>query len=100
MIKNFILFEKLNQGEPKVGHYVICEDINDDLFPDLENYLSANIGIIKTIMGKITFLVEYKNSSLSFFTNDLRPFLREEIKYWSKDKEDLLPFLDAKKFGL
>jgi len=118
MIKNFKIFENINQGEPEVGDYII-------VYEQFEDELNSNIGELIKIFSKNTddyknsdydvrydypYIVKFDNLSKKLqsdkglwntdFPSHTRIYSRKEIKYWSKDKEDLQKILDAQKFGL
>jgi len=101
MIKNFMLFEKINQGEPGVDDYVICENY--------ENYIDSWNKVISKTIGRIV-RIDIADSYTVLYVPPIFDakgeihttynFLIEDIKYWSKDKQDLQEILDAEKFGL
>lgn len=103
-------YEEINQTEPKVDDFVICEEENtniDDV--KIVQFTKNNIGQIMEIKGTdiYKFRIKYDNvpDDLSYkllLHNDVytRPMAREEIKYWSADKNELLPLLTANKYNL
>ena len=105
--------------EPKVGDYVACEEnllfsSEDDL--SNHNFISNNIGRITKIEEEgpyrdsykdkvyIAYIVEYDNVpkdkkyNILYFKNLF--FSLREIKFWSKNKEDVEEYLTAKKYNL
>jgi len=82
MIIKYKIFEKLNQGEPEVGDYIIIKNkigqITND-FPNLNN-------------KPATYETKFDNQIwwISF----------DEIRYWSKDKKDLERVLKTKNYSL
>lgn len=114
MIVKFKLFEELNESSPKIGDYVIIEKEFDD-FEDKNNiiFINSSIGYIWKSPGASTHIVKYynipDNIKQYFQYSDYSEGLKignsiitnnEEIKYWSKDKEDLLPFIATNKYNL
>ena len=108
MIIKFKLYETLNQGEPKIGDYVIC-DIN-------YGFLSIYVEFVSNSIGKIfkksedCFYVKYYNipeeilSDFKYSDYSERInvgnaiFVHEtDVLYWSKNKQDLEEFLATKK---
>ena len=113
MIIKFKIFEEINDGKPQVGDYVICEEENFNKNP-VKKYVNENIGKIIKIHSPnsiLWFLIEY---DIDFITCGFdidkfqleedpigcRNMNRDEIKYWSKDKEELESILSAKKYNL
>jgi len=113
-------YKNLNNNEPMEGDYVICEE--DEYYP---NYPIESVNtLIKNNIGRI-ITIEYsyinKNNDRYYITYDnipeecddyfsdiynngfkfkTRDMLREEIKYWSKNKKDLEIILQANKYNL
>ena len=119
------LFEELNIGEPQIGDWVICKDLDVDAdgIDEINNFLEKNIGYylrtpnlndsnikINTDLRKTyKYLIQYRNvpdeleEEFNFGEpNDFncRIMKREEILFWSKDKKDLDPFITANKYNL
>jgi len=103
MITNFKLYEKLNDGMPEVGDYVICSksDFSSDEF--VEN----NIGkILKDDKSNYyPYYITYDNIPDSLIDRRVNKiatilFKRKDILYWSKDKEELEAILQTNKFNL
>ena len=103
MITKFKLFGSINEGEPKVGDYVICEEsVSGEV---VKEFISNNIGIFSKSIHDETFKysIEYENipdNIYGAFTNKCRRMSRQEIKYWSKDKEELEILLVTNKYNL
>ena len=112
MITEFRLYE-INNNEPELGDYVICN--NNDRSDDLEEinyFIDNNIGqIINNKSIKYTgypYIVKYSNIPTEFSiytcyeydTNDNIQFNRSEILYWSKNKEELESILNTNKFNI
>ena len=130
MIIKFQLYEKLNQGVPEEGDYVICEPQSFHKAPEIKEYLSHSIGRINRIGGEeyhsgrsiesdhlIYFTDIPQNKSfdmLNFFDFKRRDkndysgefniyckfFNSRNIIYWSKDKKDLERLLKTNKYRL
>jgi len=112
MIKNFKIFESINQGEPKIGDYVIVND-NTDNCEELKMFVGKIFTIDKFNHNLYPYIIYYDNlpEKLKKDNNiwsayeeykllNSRIFSRKEIKCWSKDKEELQKYIDAEKFGL
>ena len=54
MITKFKIYENINEGEPKIGDYVICTTINNKT-PELLHFLSNNIGKYIQVSKYISF---------------------------------------------
>jgi hypothetical protein len=101
-MKYLKLFENING--PKVDDYVICCDKTESN-PEFDNYLLDAIGQIKRINE--FYYVEFenfpfgrKNNLTSYAIQHPVNFSREEILFWSKDKEKCEIFLSIKKYNL
>ena len=104
-ITNAFRFEKLHEGD-----YVLCEDIGIHILPALSEFIGNNVGeIVKNdAIIKYSYMVKYENipSKLKrFFTystkqENCRGMDTSEIKYYSKNKEELKIFIDSKKYNL
>jgi len=110
MITKFELFESLNIGEPKFYDYVICSTDS----PEIKEFVSNHIGQITRVfhegetkpVGYDDFMVEYGRENIPEKLNTFyflhgnhsgwRGFKREDIIYWSKDKEDLEKIIQKK----
>ena len=125
MITQFKLYEYF--GEPVVDDYVICTIDETKFFvqPDLATFIDNNIGriaeIVKDedadILEDVSYFVYYENipSNLSksfkfqarfpydpFFKPNCgrRTMQRSEVTHWSRNKQELIEILNAKKFGI
>lgn len=90
-------FESVN--EPQVGDYVSCEE-NDEYFTSY--FISNNIGVIIDVQDDLYF-VKYNNipkDIKEYFDEYCRDMLRDEIKFWSKSKEDVDKYIATKKYNL
>jgi len=113
MITEFKIFEKLNIGKPRVGDYVIIQTNHKDprLINFFENTITKIVGT-KDLFGTLHYIVYFDNipEELSeIFDSPFRSkiwrtehhhFTIENIKYWSKNKEDLEYILAANKYNL
>jgi len=109
-MKHIKEFENLNNTKPEIGDYVLCKE-NDF---SMSNFLDCNIGKILEFVKKDNgidsmYIIEYsnvpRNLRYRFFPpNNNYNYLRfshiDNIEYWSKNKEDLEPILQAKKYNL
>lgn len=103
-------FEEINIGEPEVGDYVICKEDNEDRSDDkARDFTIRNIGKIVRISPNLKYKydVSYENIPIKLyqFFNDInkekcRPIRYDEIIYWSKNKEELIPFISSNKYNL
>ena len=115
MIIKFKLFEELDEKIPKIGDYVIIKKDNDDDFDDNKyiNFINSSIGYIWKSPGKSTHIAKYYNIpdnikqyfQYSDYTEGLKIgnsiiVYNDEIEYWSKNKEDLIPFIQSNKYNL
>ena len=101
MITKFKLYEEINQNEPEEGDYVICSEYEKDIKDFIEN----NVGqyVHYEVGARYPYDIEYNipdNIIKIYFENNCRRFSFDEIKYWSKDKDELESFLAAKKYNL
>lgn len=108
MITKFKLYESVDEGEPKLGDYVICfeEDSGDEKF---DNFLLNNIGkVIGYNSGNYDYTIKYyyaPKEYLFYFGsvgNDklCRPMMKKEIIHWSENKEELVSFIESNKYNL
>ncbi len=85
-----------SNNEPDINDYVICYDNyvgkRDILF---DKFISKSVGIIDDIIiekDEVIYLIEFEeqppSSYVDFFSLPIK-FKREDIIYWSKDKEEL-----------
>ena len=103
-------YEKLD--EPQIGDYVVCmEELSSDKDSlSVIKFLTNNVGqfIIKNdnSIFKFFYLIKFENVpkrlSGKFFdgSKGCRRMSRDEILYFSKDKEDCEIFINAKKYNL
>jgi len=107
-MKHIKKFEKLEK-KLEIGDYVLCEEKLDHEYTTdtiMENFSSTHIG--KYIADKDNreehiCLIEYKKIPdiiKDYFEGNTRQILIDEIKHFSKNKKDLLPFLTANKYNL
>ena len=110
MITKFKLFEKINinNGEPNLNDYVITNqhnwenfDPNDPSFDEYQKNYLESIKFTDTHIGRIHFIdkqsvneyiIKYKyvpDHLKGHFNNSCIQITRDELKYWSKNKEDL-----------
>lgn len=99
MITNFKIFNNLKSGD-----YVIV-DLKDDDINKRDEAININLAIGK-LCGKnydpknrVSYKVKYSASDI--FKNGYRIYVNEDdIKFSSKNKEDLLPYISTKKYNL
>jgi len=106
MITKFKIYESINDGEPDIGDYVIIET-NDE---EYKHYSNKYIGKIIEIERNKNPTPNFPNTKRDIFRilfedfdtrrSDREIIWRYEIKYWSKNKEDLEPLIAAKKYNL
>ena len=82
-MKHIKLFEELNIEEPKVGDYIIISELQDRI-------------------GQITndFTHSLQTSYETKFGNSIWRINRTDIKYWSKNKEELESILVENKYNI
>lgn len=113
MITNFKIFENINKGEPEIGDYVICEEKIGSISQFIKDFVNSNIGKIMAILDKPSvydFWIHYdipddEKFKLFYSSNEevpssWRKMKRNEIKYWSRNKEDLEPILAGTKYNI
>jgi hypothetical protein len=107
MITKFHLFE-LNSDEPKIGDYVICQEVSEEP-KNVSEFINNNIGqLVKKpkgqfFMGDYEFWVIFQNIPYEIedvFYDGIRPMLRKEIKFWSENKEEVELFIQARNYNL
>jgi len=95
-----------NSNNPKVGDYVICNEIeNRDI---LSEFISNNIGVVIRSFFGGSYQVNYENipdEIKKFFANDekydgLRGMFRKEIIDFASSKEKLEIKLNIKKYNV
>lgn len=100
MITKFNLFEEVKEkgdkySVPEKGDYIICSDEN---FESLKNLIANNIGQIREI-----YTDKEGFKTISVYYNDSPEYItvwEREILYWSKNKEELEPYITANKYNL
>lgn len=109
--------KRFKEGDPKVGDYVICEEMifTGKEFNEICEFISNNIGKVIEINEIIrinkkfifyTILYEEIPNNLKSFAHfngkniNLRQMTRKEIIKFSKDRTELEEYLMAKKYGL
>jgi len=114
MITKFKIYEKLNVNEPEVGDYVICYNYETDDVLFRDKFTSNNIGKLMEIQNlnhyneiEYSYMVKY-----DFLPDELDwlnfkdlgkyvlSFYKNDIKYWSKNREDLEMILQTNKFNI
>jgi len=103
-IKNYESTEKMLE----IGDYVICEESNIGSDDDTMKFLSENIGqyVDYSDNDQYPYVIQYEDcpSDLNGFNyttrENARLMERKEIKYFSKNKEDLLPIIDVNKYNI
>lgn len=101
MITKFKLFENINEDEPEVGDYVLCEEDEDTTFDFTKNKIGKYCMNSEDI--DYPYYIEYDNipdNLQIFFTDNCRLMMKNEIKYWSKDKNELEAILSTNKFNI
>ena len=109
MITKFKIYEAINQGKPEVGDYVICDDILAE--GPVKNFILNNIGKYITYNKNThySYIIEYDNipndiiqkfKKNAFHGDNCKRMGIDEIKYWSKDKEELEEILAENKYNL
>lgn len=100
------------EGEPKVGDYVICEiNFGDSGYANikLQEFLTNTVGRIVAIKDNYThnYYVKYdtlpkklKRHIQPGYTDNIITFRKRSIKYFSENREDLEAMLQAKKYNL
>lgn len=97
-------YEIRKYNRPRVLDYVICKEGTHLITPDyIKNFINNNIGQIvgfdKTADNQ--YIVKYENPPKGDeFIDDCRWFNRDEIIYYSPNKEELKLKLATKKYNL
>jgi len=100
-------FEK-NDSRLKIGDYVICEvglgNIRHDFITERIGRYVYNLGELGDVYN---YMVEYDWSDLPGVLDvyvweeyNAMCFLRSEIKYWNKDRNELEMMFNVKKFNI
>jgi len=103
--------ESLNEGNPEIGDYVICNDNHDSTindFSDIDNFMMSSIGMyVKNDYDKypthpyaIRFYDIPHNLHIFFNSDNTVRMKRTEIKYWTQDKKELELILKSNKFNI
>jgi phosphoribosyl 1,2-cyclic phosphodiesterase len=114
MITKFELYEESKEILPVVGDYIIAKKENDDFEDDnFIDFVNSSIGYIFKNPGKYVYIVKYEDipeNIKSFFQySDYTKGLKignsilvygTDIEHWSKNKEDLTPFIKSNKYNL
>ena len=80
--------EELNYGNPELDDYII---VNEEVYSILKN----KIGHIKN-----SFPDSHQSTYKCIFDNDIWWINRSDIKYWSKNKEELEQKIVSDKFNI
>lgn len=104
MITNFKLFESINRSKkPNIDDYVICNNTSFTQ-PEIISYIKTHIGKIVEIRNRngrlmlptrIIIEYDYNNTKIQSRLLDIN-----DIKYWSKNHDELLPLLKIAKYNL
>jgi len=98
-MKHLKCFESLiDDKEPEIGDYVICEAASHFYGTEFAKYIDGHIGVIENIYyfeydQEYKCVVRYENTKRATFS-------LKNIKHWSKNKKDLEIYLDSKKYNL
>ena len=99
-------FEGLNNKEPKIGDYVICTT-EDQTAPGLKEFSEHTIGkCIKNEIFVVTIQYDYVPSEILYTNFDstgklpTRWMTKDDILYFSPNKEDLEIYIDSDKYNL
>lgn len=100
MITKFKIYESINIGEPMAGDYVICKPKNRGTA--FQKYVDDNIGRIMKEFKDDTYFngKNIKNFLVKFTNPTTYVFNRDQILYWSKNKEDMKDIQQANKYNL
>ena len=114
-------YEKKIQLNPQVGDYVICNEDEEEYkssynTPDIlysdnlcTNFINSNIGkciFINTNVGGAYYYIQYENipteikDYFKMLHENTRRMMRNEIIYFSSNKEDLEPYINAIKYNI
>ena len=99
-IKNF---ESVNQDKPEIDDYVICNIVGGDT--EIDDYINSNIGkYIEFVRDNMTFPCRIQYDEMSYeleeYAGKILNVDLDEIKYWSKNKEELEYLVASKKYNL
>jgi len=97
---------EMDENEPQIGDYAICKETGTNASDRQINFVSDNIGNIVEYRPNLKFkyIVYYENAPEKLFTfggkDKFRQMSREEIIYYSKNKEDCEVYMDTTKYNL
>jgi len=113
MMIKFKILETINNGRPEIGDYVICH--SKQIGKIFYNFFATHIGVIintptynygeeekelyQNALNNNVY-IKYEGLKDSNFLGSTVKFGIKNIKYWSKNKEDLQKIIDSEKFGL
>ena len=102
MITRFKIFESANRL-PEVGDYVIIDPYVGTSLTFLDDFFNTNIGIIENV--RIDSCKIYFENVPSTNNNKYNDYKHREyhivhLKYWSDNKEDLMPYIEEQKMKL
>jgi hypothetical protein len=106
MITNFKIFENIDEGEPEISDYVICDESDYSSDPKIKEYVKNHIGQFIEINGQYPrmsaykYMIYYPDVDDSILNGNKREMSKEQIIRWSKNKEDLEQYIFAKKYNL
>lgn len=126
-MKHIKLYEELTQDKPQINDYVVCLDRDEDN-ERMNDFTKKNVGQIvkieKLTGARYTDKEEGEDDSIPLYVvkynvpplhiqrmlswhddnrtvlHDRRGFYPEEILYHSKNKEDVIAFIEASKYNL
>ena len=117
-------YEIKNKDELEIGDYVVCEDDSMSTFmSEVREFILNNVGQYicdndnnQPFPIEFRYIIEYKNvpsdpiiieffpnledSDQSFGDKRIRAMLRDEIKFYSKDKEVCEAYITSRKYNL
>ena len=108
-LENFV--ENTNiKSDPHIGDYVICDP--GALIQDLHYFISNHVGQYArnsiNSFGDFPYIIYYEDAPIGMIKNEEDAgnedkhigFCREEILFFSSDKEDCEAYIAAKKYNL
>jgi hypothetical protein len=107
--RNFLKTYEEIKEEPQIGDYVVCTESRIQNMKQINTapfttFISNNIGkLIKYLEPNQLYSVKYKNipdNIKNFFENSTHFFIKEDILYFSKNKEHLEDIIKADKYNL
>lgn len=105
-MKHVKTYEELNIGKPEIGDYVICQDLEYEEEDGERDFLLNIVGKIENIKKDpnhgLLYSVDLGESkeALVIWGDTIQDFNIKEIKYWSKDRDDLETIVQANKYNL